>query len=486
MEEMAKHGRIGKAAMKADMDRKTAKKYTAAGKLPSQLKKAHSWRTREDPFSEHWPEVEALLGDAPGLQAQTLLEDLMGKYPEQYHVGQLRTLQRRVRQWKADKGPEQEVMLAQKHRPGEAAQSDFTNANELGVTIAGVDFPHMFHNFVLPYSNWTCATVCHSESMAAMKKGVQRSLLFLGKVPIFHQTDNSTSATHRIQKGDAEKSHGRTFNKDYLALMAHFSMTPRTTAVGAKEQNGDIEAQNRVLKQRLEQALLLRGRRDFDDVDAWQAFVDEVNRKANTARCARVEPELAAMKELDAKLLVEFVELDCRVTSNSTIRVKENAYSVPSRLIGHKLRVRLFEDRIEAYLGAALQLACPRLLGQKRHRIDYRHVIHSLVKKPGGFARYVYREDMFPSLVFRKAYDTIQSEQCGTKGDKEYLRILYLAARSMQSDVELALSLMLEEKERITVDLVKAMVVVDTPTIPKLQRPDVDLSQYNALLEENV
>ena len=260
MEEMTKHGKVGLAAMKAGMDRKTARKYVAAGKLPSEMAVPRDWRTRQDPFAEHWPEVEALVRETPALEAKTLFEVLSAKYPDCYEAGQLRTLQRRVRLWRATQGPDRAVMFAQQHRPGEAAQTDFTSTSELGVTIAGQLFVHLLCVFVLPFSNWVWATVCLSESMAALRKGVQRALFQLGRVPRYHQTDNSTAATHRIPDGKKVfyEDGKRPFNDDYLALMRHFGMTPRTTAIGAKEQNGDVESENGAIKRRLEQLLLVR------------------------------------------------------------------------------------------------------------------------------------------------------------------------------------------------------------------------------------
>jgi len=224
MEEMSKHGQIGQAAMKADLDRKTARKYVAAGKLPSELTQPRDWRTRPDPFAAHWPEVEAKLRATPELEAKTLFELLQQQYPGRYEDGQLRTLQRHVKRWRAAQGPEREVVLAQQHRPGEAAQTDFTHATELAVTIAGQLFAHLLCVVVLPYSNWQWATVCLSESMAALRKGVQRALFQLGRVPRYHQTDCSTAATHRIPDGQAEQVEGgqRRFNTEYVALMRHF------------------------------------------------------------------------------------------------------------------------------------------------------------------------------------------------------------------------------------------------------------------------
>ena len=154
MEEMTKHGRVGLAAMRAGVDRKTARKYMSGGKLPSELVEPRDWQTREDPFVEHWPEVEALLSESPGLEAKTLFELLVGKYEGRYDEGQLRTLQRRVKTWRAERGPEKDVVLGQQHRPGEAAQTDFTWTRELAVTIAGQVFAHMLCVVVPPYSNW--------------------------------------------------------------------------------------------------------------------------------------------------------------------------------------------------------------------------------------------------------------------------------------------------------------------------------------------
>jgi hypothetical protein len=221
MEEFTKHGEVSHAAMKAGMDRKTARKYIEAGKLPSEMVKARDWRTRADPFEEHWPEIEERLRATPELEAKTLFELLREQHPDRYVDGQLRTLQRRIRQWRAMHGPEQDVVFAQRHRPGEAAQTDFTNAAELAVTIAGQLFVHMLCVLVLPYSNWQWATVCLSESNVALKRGVQRALFQLGRVPKYHQTDNSTAATHNIPDGAAEPVDGRVrpFNRDYLTLM---------------------------------------------------------------------------------------------------------------------------------------------------------------------------------------------------------------------------------------------------------------------------
>jgi hypothetical protein len=487
MAEMNNHGKIGRAAMKADMDRKTARKYVAAGRMPSEMVAARDWRTRPDPFDTAWAEVEERLRATPELEAKTLFEMLRMQDPTRFEDGQLRTLQRRVRHWRAARGPDQDISLGQLHRPGEAAQTDFTSTTELAVTIAGQLFAHLLCVLMLPYSNWQWATVCLSESMAGLRKGLQRALFQLGRVPHWHQTDNSTAATHRIPDGESACFEGgkRPFNVEYLALMRHYDMKPRTTAVGAKEQNGDVEASNGAIKRRLEQALLLRGSRDFESVEAWQAFIDQVLRKANAGRGRRVDEDLGAMRVLAVDKLPEYVEEKVKVTDWSTVRVKHCAYSVPSRLIRAWVRVRIFEDRIEVLYADALQLECERLRGRNLRRIDYRHMIWSLVRKPGAFARYVYREEMFPSLVFRQAYDEIQTPHHGTKGDLEYLRILHLAASTMEADVATALGLLQAAGTPITAAAVKALVTAPTNIdVPQLIAPPVDLVAYDALIAE--
>lgn len=485
MEEMAKHGKVGLAAMRAGVDRKTARKYVKAGKLPSEMVSPRTWRTRSDPFAEVWDRLAAQLEQEPGLEAKTLFEVLREEHPGRYEPGQLRTLQRHVRQWRAQRGPAREVMFTQVHRPGEACQVDFTEVVSLRVTIVGELFAHLLCVFVLPFSNWQWATVCMSESLAALRRGIQAALFQLGGVPEFSQTDNSTAATHRIPSGQEAQveGHRRPFNAEYLALVRHFGMKARTTEIGAKEQNGDVEASHRALKARLEQALLVRGHRDFESRDAWQSFVHDVLRKANAGRGERVQEELATLRPLTASRLPEFIEEDVRVNAGSTIRVHCCAYSVPSRLIGEAVRVRLYEDRLEVHFAGDVQLACERLRGDKRHRIDYRHVIWSLVRKPGAFARYVYREEMFPSLTFRRSYDAIVGDRPGVRADLEYLRILHLAASTLEADVQAALDLLLAEKQAITVDAVKVITAgADKPEVPELEPEPVDLASYDELL----
>lgn len=476
MEELGKGATREVAGLRAGLSRNTAGKYASLGKLPSELKEPRTWRTREDPFAEAWPEVERMLSDAPELEAKALFEYLLGGCPGRYQPGQLRTFQRRVQQWRAQSGPPREVFFAQEHRPGEALQTDFTSGNALEVTVGGQPLEHLLCNAALPYSNWQWATVCYSESMAALKRGVQTALFRLGRHPEWHQTDNSTAATHDLPNGK------RGFNAEYEAFVTHFGMRPRTIGVGQSHENGDVEALNGSLKRRLRQHLILRGSRDFESVSAYEEWIGGVVESANGLRGERLRQELEVMSPLNAARLPEYTSVDVPVSAWSTIRVAHNAYSVPSRLIGEELRVRIYDDRLEVYHRGQYQLTLERLRGRNGHRVNYRHIIWSLVRKPGAFARYRYREDLFPSLAFRRAYDVLQATRPGTQGDVEYLRILYLAASTVEADVEVALELLLDTGRLHDAEAVKALVAPRVVEIPELAPAVVDLRVYDALL----
>ena len=477
MEEMAKHGKVGLAAAKAGMGRNTATKYLREKKLPSDLRKPRSWRTRADPFAEDWDDLKARLAEAPELEAKALFEDLLARKPDSYHWGQVRTFQRRVKVWRAQEGPPKEVFFSQEHRPGEIMQTDFTFGNELEITINGQPFPHRLCRSVLTFSDVSSSTVCRSESMAALKRGVQRAVFLLGRVAKYHQIDNSTAATHDLRNGL------RGFNDDYKALMRHLGMKPRKTGVGKKEQNGDIEASNGAFKRSLKQHLLLRGSRDFESVEAYETWVQEIEGKRNRLREKRLREDLAAMRPLNVDRLPEYKEIEVPVSIWSTIAVRRNTYSVPSRLIRERVKARIYEDRLEIFYGGKRQLTTVRLLGGGRHRINYRHVIDSLVKKPGAFARYRYRQELFPTFTFRRAYDALRDfHGLERQADLDYLRILQLAAHTFESEVETALELLLNEGDVPVTDRVKALVEPAQPEIPDLPVPVVDLKGYDTLV----
>jgi hypothetical protein len=465
------------AAARAGMSERTARKYERLGKLPSQVRERRDYRTRPDPFTEDWPWVQRELERDPALQAVTLFALLCAEHPGRYQEGQVRTLQRHVQLWRALHGPEQEVMFAQRHEPGEAAQSDFTHMTDLGVTLAGTPFAHMVFHLVLTYSNREAITLCFTESFEALAEGIETCLWQLGGVPKTHRTDQLTAAVQRL---DAEGR--RDWNARYAALLAHYGMEPTKSQAGEAHQNGDVEQSHHRFKLAVDQALRVRSHRDFPDRAAYLRFLQELVTQRNHTRSSRFAAEQAALRPLPALPLLPCREVRALVGQGSTMQVLGNGYSVPSRLIGVTLTVRVRAETLDAYVGTALAVTLPRLVGKGQMRIDYRHIVWSLVRKPGAFAAYRYREELFPTLFFRRAYDFLQ-ERCPARADREYVRILHLAASTTEADVEAALGLLLEAGTVPAFDAVRELVRQPQPiTVPALAMPAVTYGVYDQLL----
>jgi len=465
--------------MRSDLDRKTARKYLKAGKLPSRMRVEHTWRTRPDPFEQHWGLCEGILEDAPELEGKFLFEWLCEQYPGKYQEGRLRTFQRRVREWKAMKGADKEVFFPQVHEPGRRMSTDCTHMDELRITINREPFPHLLCHCVLTCSNWEWATICHSESLLALRTGIQAAVFRLGHVPRELWTDNSSAATHNPTPEDGRR---RPFNKDYLTVMDHLGMQPRTIGVNAPHENGDVESLNGALKRRLKQYLLMRGSSDFESVDAYRRFLEQVLDKANSGRRDRLAEELKRMPVLNTSRLAEYDEYRCRVRSWSTITVKRRIYSVPSRLIGEKVSARRYEDRLEVFYNGVHQLTAPWISRDGGHHINYRHLIGWLVRKPGAFRQYRFREELFPSELFRWAWERLSERLSERTADREYLQLLHHAASTMQCEVEAVLSSMRRREELPRLDRVLEACHPAVHEPPRLQPLVVSLRDYDDLL----
>lgn len=478
MNEFNNSGVLAHAAMKADMDPKTARRYIRAGQGPQELKPVHTWRTRKDPIAAIWPEAQRWLEEAPELEAKMLFEHLLAEGPGRADGRALRTFQRRVTQWRRKHGPAKEVCFAQVRDAGQSLQFDWTHANELGITVGGAAYPHQLAHAVLPYSNWEWAVPCQSESVLSLKLGVQEAYWRLGGVTAQLQTDQSSTATHQLKRGKSERG----FNTEYLALCAHLGVEPVTIAVKCPNQNGDVESAQGHLKRRLKQHLLLRQNRDFANAAEYAAFVAKVCTGINALRGAKVAEETACLRALPATRFPQAEETTVRVSCYSTARVKNCAYSVPSRLIGALVQARVTEAEVSFhYLGEAVT-ACPRSHSQEP-RIDYRHVIDSLVRKPGAFVRYLYREELFPRPVFRQAYDRLvaaEKEQASAR----YLRVLHLAASVGEDRVAGALGALLREGRLPTADGVELRLREPVCVRPVLEVFTPDLVSYDSLIAE--
>jgi hypothetical protein len=465
------------AAMKAGMDRKTGRKYRDLGQLPTDTRVPHTWRTRVDPLADVWPRLEEMLQRESSLQAKTLVEWLEREYLGEDWQRRRRTVERRVRQWKAQHGAAKEIFFSQVHEAGRLGSSDFTHMDSLNVTIQGQPFPHMAYHFVLTCSNWEHVTLCFSESFASLSEGLQNAVWALGGVPERHRTDRMTLAVHH--DGNPER-----YTQRYGALMRHYGMTAEATNPGCGHENGDCEQGHRRFKEAVEQELLLRGSRDFEGREEYWRFILTLVARRNSGRANALQEEQLRLRALPARRLETLERQDVRVSRSSTVQVKKNAYSVPARLIGERVQARIGAETIEIWYAGELVQTMERLRGESKHRIDYRHVIDWLVRKPGAFARYVYREDLYPTVTYRRAYDALQSQQ-EPRADREYVRVLYLASREGESRVEEALAKLLDQNRPVSEQAVRTLLGNDTPlsAAAQVSAPTVDLRLYDALLE---
>lgn len=427
------------AAAKAGMDRKTARDYLSDPRLPSERKADRAWRTRVDPFIEEWEKIREQIATNPGLEAKTIFEGLQRQYPGRFADGQLRTLQRRLKHWRATAGPEREVFFGQQHVAGRLAQSDFTRMGELNVTIGGQSFPHLLYHFVLTYSNWEDVSLCYSESFESLSDGLQNALWELGGVPLEHRTDRMSLAVNNA-------SDEREFTTRYEALLRHYRMAGQKIQAGKANENGDVEQRHYRLKRAVDQALLLRDSRNFSSVEEYKKFLRSLVAQLNAGRRERLRIEMQYLRPLPPVRLESVKRERVKVDSGSLIYVDRNVYSVHSRLIGEQVEARLGAEIVEVWYAGRKVEELARLRGRGKHRVNYRHIIDWLVRKPGAFENYRYREELFPTSRFRMAWDALR-ETSPLRADKRYLEILELAAKEGESRVDQALSSLLEMGE---------------------------------------
>jgi hypothetical protein len=389
------------------------------------------WRTRADPYAEVWEsEVVPMLEREPQLGATTIFEYLQQKYPDKYTRSQLRTLQKRIRQWKGASGPAKEVMFAQEHRPGEMGLSDFTRFKAATITIEGQPFEHLLYHYRLAYSGWQYVRVVRGgESFVALAGGLQNALSRSGGSPKVHRTD-SLSAAYRNEKHRTEED----LTRRYEELCAHYRMEPTRNNRGVAHENGSIESSHGYFKRRLHQALLLRGSTDFETVEEYQQFIDKVIDALNVKCHNRFEEEREYLQPLPAHPSADYEILSVQVTCHSTITVRCVLYTVPSRLIGYRLNIHLYQDRLVGFLGRERVLELARVFpkeagGKRRARsVDYHHVIDSLRRKPRAFLGYKWREDLLPNESYRRLWRGLQEKFKPYDACRLMVEALYLAA----------------------------------------------------------
>jgi hypothetical protein len=437
------------AAIKAGLSVATARRIGHDPRPPSAKKQRRTYRTRPDPLAGLWDEeIVPLLRAAPDLRPITLFDELARRHPGRIGASFRRTLERRIAEWKALHGSDQDVIFPQIQQPGRMGLSDFTDANGLGVIVGGRPFEHRLYHFALACSGFEHAEiVLGGESYPALASGLENALRLLGGVPREHRSDSLSAAFRNLTQPDTDD-----LTRRFEALVTHFGMVPSRNNRGVAHENGAIESRHGHVKKRIAQALLLRGSCSFDDLDAYRAFVAEVVSQHNRRHAAMIDAERTVLRSLPTAPAMTWQEMTVRVTSASGFMCRHVFYTVPSRLVGHRLHLRIHDDRIEAYLGGSFVLTLLRGRRAKGacavHVVDYRHIIAALRAKPGALANLTYRDALWPRTAYRRAWEALTAAGPDREAARTMVGLLALAHdRGVEADLATAIDLGLEAGE---------------------------------------
>jgi transposase InsO family protein len=453
------------------------------GARPSVPRERH-WRTREDPLDAIWEsELVPLLEEEPGLTGLTLWEYLEDEHAGQFPYSVLRTLQRRVKHWKATQGPDKAVIFRQSVPAGQQGLSDFSHPNT-AITLQGEVFSHLLYQFRFAYSGWRyIQIVLGGESYSALADGLQSALSLAGGSPIEHRTDSLSAAFNN----HAEE---QKLTKAYEALCAHYNLRGTRNNPGVSHENGAIECAHGSFKHRLDQALKLRGSGDFATIKDYQAFLNTVTERLNKRCQSRFKDEQAALQALPGERFMDYSELSLKVTRSSTLEIKRVLYSVPSRMIGETVRVHVYHDRLAFFVGQTLTATLLRIYlkpGQERARcIDYRHVIHSLSAKPQAFRFLQFRDELLPTDTYRQLWQHCDQQFQSRDACKWIVGVLRIA---MDHDCEERLgnellALVDNNQPLPTLKALQARYLCKQP-VPIIPARQQDLASYDHLLQGN-
>jgi hypothetical protein len=469
------------AAAKAGFSASTAYRFERDPELPSQKKRPRG-RRRPDPLADVWEsEIVPLLESAPGVRPIAVFEEIRRRHPE-IGTGIRRTLERRIRAWRALNGPDRDVIFRQEHAPGRLGLSDFTDMGDLGVTIAGEQLDHRLYHFRLAFSGWEHAhVVLGGESFVALAEGLQNALWALGRAPLEHRSDSLSAAFRNLDR-DARED----LTRRYEALCAHYGMAPTRNNPGLAHENGAIESPHGHLKKAIADALLLRGTRDFDDLAAYRRFIDEIVGRRNVRQAKRIDLERAVLRPLPPRRTTDYEETIVTVTSSSGFTLRKVFYSVPSRLIGHRLRVRLYDDRLECFLGATplmtLRRGRPQSNGKHGHVIDYRHIIHALRRKPMALLNLVYRDQLFPRRAYRRAFEALLDRETEKRACRIMVGLLALAyERACEAELAQTIEAELDAGRLPQLDVLRRRFGPDATSVPVVTVELASLQLYDEL-----
>ena len=473
------------AAARAGFSVATAYRIEQDPRLPSQ-KKSPRGRRRPDPLAEVFEsEVVPLLQAAAGVRPIAILEELMRRHPE-FSRTVRRTLERRIRAWRAVHGAERDVIFRQVHEPGRLGLSDFTEMGELNITVAGVPLDHRLYHFRLAYSGFEHAhVILGGESYVALAEGLQNALWALGGAPHEHRSDSLSAAFRNLEEQTRED-----LTKRYDALCAHYGMQPTRNNRGLAHENGAIESPHGHLKRAVHDALLLRGSAEFADLPAYRRFVDEIVSRHNARHAKRIEAERATLQPLPPARTCDYEETPAYVTSTGGFVLRKVFYTVPSRLIGHRLRVRLYDDRLELFVGGTALMTLtrgrPGRNGKHGHVVDYRHVIHALRRKPMALANLVYRDQLFPREAYRLAFERLREALPLRTACKTMVELLRLAhERSCEAQLAEVLAEDLAQRRLPDLDALWARFAPDPARLPEVSVQLARLADYEALIDSS-
>ncbi len=475
------HG-VPAAAAKAGFSAATGYRIAGDPALPSQRGTVRG-RRRPDPLAAMFDsEIVPLLKAAPGLRAVAVFEEMRRRHPD-LDTGIRRTMERRIRAWRAVYGPEQEVIFRQLHEPGRLGLSDFTEMGDLGVLIAGQRLEHRLYHFRLIWSGFEHAhVILGGESYVALAEGLQNALWALGGAPAEHRSDSLSAAFRNL---DAQARMDLTTRYD--ALCQHYGMAPTRNNRGVAHENGGIESAHGHLKAAVRDALLLRGAREFDDLAAYRRFIDEIVAAKNRRNAARIDAERAALQKLPDRRTTDYEEVIVTVTSTSSFTLKKVFYTVPSRLIGHRLRVRLYDDRLDLFIGGTHLMTLPRGRpkgnGVHGHVADYRHVIHSLRRKPMALMKLVYRDQLFPRAAYARTFDRLIEALPERAACQIMVELLSLAhERACEAELAEWLNAGIAANKLPDMAALRQRFAPDPASLPEITVQLVPLSAYDALL----
>ena len=470
------------AAAKAGFSTATGYRFEEDPRPPSQ-KHVPRDRRRPDPLAGIFDaEIVPMLESAPGLRPVAVLGEVLRRHPE-LGEGIRRTLERRMRHWRALHGPAREVIFRQVHEPGRMGLSDFTDMADLGVTVAGAPLAHRLYHFRLAFSGFEHVhAVLGGESFVALAEGLQNALWALGGAPREHRSDSLSAAFRNLERNAATD-----WTVRYEALCTHYGMAASRNNRGVAHENGAIEGPHGHLKRALEDALLLRGSRVFPDLAAYRRFLDEFAGRRNAHNRKRIDAERAALQPLPARRTTDGEETTVTVTSSGGFILRRVFYTVPSRLIGHRLRVTLHDDRLDLFLGATQLMTLPRGRGygelRRGHVVDYRHVIHALRRKPMALPGLVYRDQLFPRDAYRRLYDAAMAALPEKLACRLTVDILALAhERGCEAELATLIAEHLDAGALPDMAVLRARFSPDPAALPDISVPIAPLSDYNALL----